>query len=190
MTHYILFLIFLLTAQTIRTIQLITPQPDEWREFKELRLSALKELPEAFGVTVEEEINKSKDDWQACIHSAIAQETCWLICAKEDNEFVGMIYAEREAGECFKHLVWIKKVYVKPAWRKHSVGIHMLDAMTELLTRDPWAEQLALWVTCDMTNAIKLYHKAGFTIAGRLEKAISINDTFYDNYLMQKTLIK
>lgn len=169
---------------------MVTPQPAEWHAFKELRLSALKELPEAFGVSVDEEINKSKDEWQDFLQSACMQQTCWLICAKVDNQFVGMIYAEREAGEYFKHLIWIKKVYVKPSWRNRSVGKQMLDAITELLLHDPWAEQLVLWVTCDMISAIKLYKKAGFTIVGTLEKAININGTFYDNYLMQKTLQK
>lgn len=190
MIKHILFAALLITTHIQSTIELVTPQTCEWHAFKELRLSALKELPEAFGVSVDEEINQSDDEWQDLLQSACMQQTCWLICAKVDNELIGMIYAEREAGDYFKHLIWIKKVYVKPAWRNHSVGIQMLDAITELLVRDPWAEHLVLWVTCQMTSAIKLYQKAGFTIAGTLKKAMNINGTFYDNYLMQKTLSK
>lgn len=36
------------------TIQVVTLQPSKWQEYKNLRLLALKEEPQAFGSTYEE----------------------------------------------------------------------------------------------------------------------------------------
>ena len=63
MKKIIILLLFFTTCRSNKEIQIVQLEPDEFSIFKMLRIESVKEFPEAFGSTYEEEMRLSDEDW-------------------------------------------------------------------------------------------------------------------------------
>ena len=145
-------------------IKIISLKPDNWKKYRNLRLKALKEEPQAFGSTYEDN-NKHPDEyWQQRLEDTLTKKTQWLVFAKLNGILVGMVggFAEKEPDNA--HVI---AVYVTPEAR--GKGISKL-LMKELLTRiktNNIIKKITVDVNLEQDVALNLYKNLGFQVIKR-----------------------
>lgn len=79
-------------------VEIVTLKPEEWQHYRDLRLRALKEEPQAFSSTYESSVKHSDSLWMERLKDAEAEKAQWMVFAKRDDTLVGMAtaFAEKE----------------------------------------------------------------------------------------------
>ena len=156
-------------------ITIIQLPSDEWQRYRDFRLAALQESPNAFGSTYETELHFPEEQWRLWIANV------WF--ALEDTIILGMIGFLPESPTTAQ----IVSFWVTPQSRGKGIGKQLLLHM-QALAKNQNLTKLYLYVTTTQTAAIGLYHALGFTTAS-LEKNHIVRDTgSLDQYLMLKVL--
>lgn len=139
---------------------------DDWQEYRDIRLRALLDSPDAFGSTYEAEVVRTDEQWQARIAAASI--------SGNDRVFFAM-YHERVCG-----LTWCKlsasvpeeadlfQMWVDPASRGAGAGRALL-AESLAWARNIGARRVRLGVTAADSPAMRLYTAHGFRPVGSLE---------------------
>ncbi|WP_280171463.1 GNAT family N-acetyltransferase [Agrobacterium pusense] len=146
--------------------------------FKEIRLRALREHPDAFGASWEEEQDQPE--------SRIAErlEGGHVIGGlSEEGKIVGTIGISRSNGQKTQHIGSIWGMYVSPAARGKGLARQLLNAA--LAEFGPSIRSVRLCVEANNGPAIKLYESAGFKRWALEEEALKVGDTFHDEILMR-----
>jgi ribosomal protein S18 acetylase RimI-like enzyme len=136
---------------------------DEWSTYRELRLRALADSPDAFGSTLELEEGKPNEHWSERVAFAANSESQMLLVAEVGKERVGLalgaiVPAEPEIAHVFQ-------MWVAPEARRRGCARALLDALL-VWARGTNAKAMVLRVTCGDTPARRLYERAGFTTHG------------------------
>ena len=130
--------------------------PDDWQEFREVRLAALKEAPYAFGSKFEAEASASEDSWRQRL-------TGWTRFAAEvDSQVVGTVGVGD--GE-FTGSAALTSLWVDPRFRGRGLGSALIDAVVDW-ARERGLSQILLWVTDGNQHAETLYLRNGFVRTG------------------------
>ncbi len=137
-------------------LELRTLTPDDWPLWRELRLAALAEAPEAFGATLAEWSGPGDQEerWRARLSIPGARDHVVLL----DGTPAGMVSGVpgEDAG-----VVELISMWVTPAARGRGVG-DLLVAAVEQWARDEGATTLRLAVMRDNPVATTLYERHGF----------------------------
>jgi RimJ/RimL family protein N-acetyltransferase len=140
---------------------------DDWRDYRDARLRALADTPDAFRTLLSEAAEQPDSYWQARAASGAddpANATFGAIA--EDGRWIGMAtgFIDQESATADVFGMWID-----PAARRRGLGKELLGAV------DRWAgsrgiRRLRLSVTETNTAARTLYAAAGFVETGRTEE--------------------
>lgn len=152
--------------------------------FRTLRLDALREFPESFGTTWEEERDspwaefsqRYRADWTAgdnCIFGAFMH-----------GQLVGAIGLRRwnRAKQQHKAYIWI--LYVDAAARRTGVGRRLFEAALDYARALPGLQQIQLSVSTDSPGARSLYVSFGFESFGYERHSLKLAEKFIDLELM------
>jgi RimJ/RimL family protein N-acetyltransferase len=154
--------------------------PDDWREWREIRLEALKKNPEAFTSSYEEEAGKPDDFFK------LRLEDSYVVGAFDKTMLVGVMGFSTFPQLKKKHRGFFWGVYVQDAYRKHGAGQSLI---TQALA---YAQGKAALIECGVlianAAAKKLYERNGFEQSAILKDSMRMNGVSYDEYLMVKTL--
>ena len=153
---------------------------ERWKEFKALRLEALKGDPLAFGSSYEEEMNFSDKIWKERINNTIF--------ATFKDEPVGMIGFLINQKIKLTHIAEIFGVYVKEGFRNKNVGKQLVEGAINSIRENKSVIKIKLTVTSVQSSAIRLYSSFGFEIVGRLTRELKYEGKFYDGIVMEKIL--
>lgn len=140
--------------------------PDEWRTYRDLRLRALAESPDAFGSTHEREVCRSDQEWEARLREGAGDDAQLPLVALSDAVPVGLAWGRQDRDDAgVAHLF---QVWVAPEARARGIGRLLLDAVIE------WAKArgvraIRLGVTPSHPAALHLYRRVGFLEAGAPE---------------------
>jgi ribosomal protein S18 acetylase RimI-like enzyme len=131
----------------------------EWRVYRDLRLRALGDAPDAFARTLAEEERRSDAGWAEMLEAAGASssEACFL--AERGGRAVGLAYArlaDDASGRAHLHALW-----VEPAARRSGVGRALAEAAVSW-ARSRGAARVLLQVTEGNAAAARLYRDLGF----------------------------
>ena len=137
--------------------------PDEWQLYRELRLGALQESPEAFGSTYAHEAGLSESDWASRLSRGAHSTQDLPLVAEVNEEPCGLAWVRLE-GEA-PAIARLYQMWVVPARRRQGVGRALLEAAVAW-ARAAGARAVALDVTCDNADAIGLYASVGFIPTG------------------------
>ena len=149
------------TSSSVRSFE-----SHEWRTYRELRLRALAESPNAFGTTVAEAQQRTDADWASQLSSGVESSSDLPLVAEVGGAMVGMAWGKLDAVEpSAAHLF---QMWVRPESRGLGAGSTLLAAVVAWL-RSLNAASLGLRVTCDNAPARRLYERAGFLRRGRPE---------------------
>ena len=153
---------------------------DRWRDFRDLRLKALKTDPAAYGSSYEEEVKVKEEEWRRRIRSTVF--------ALSGDEPIGMIVAYFDQRPKTRHIVEIYGFYVSPEHRGEGVGTKLLERALALAGRNRRIVKVSLAVNPEQRAAVKIYRKAGFVVTGRAERELKVGGKFYSMIFMEKAL--
>ncbi len=130
-----------------------------WARFREIRMAALRDAPDAFGTTYAESVALSEADWAARLHALpvfVAR-----LHGKDCGLARGMPSTERADTA---HVV---SVWVPPDARRHGAGAALMAAVTGWARGEGFA-RLVLDVNDANPAAIAFYERLDFRPTGRL----------------------
>lgn len=139
--------------QTLYTTRLLSP--DEWRIFKDLRLSALQESPNAFGGTYSDEHIQEESWWRAFI------QDCHIHGLFHETNLIGMIgyiYPSKYSDDRALPV----SVYIQPGFRGHGLSKMMMDAIKGHIMKTTSAVGIDLDHAHDNKRAGIVYEAYGF----------------------------
>ncbi len=137
--------------------------PDEWGLYRDLRLRALQDAPDAFGSTYAHECQRADADWRTRLADGAASSRELPLVAEVDGEPCGLAWARLPDEEpAVAHLY---QMWVAPERRGHGVGRALLDMAVEW-ARASGAHAMRLDVTVSNSPAVELYERAGFRPVG------------------------
>jgi ribosomal protein S18 acetylase RimI-like enzyme len=150
----------------IGTLTIRTFEPGEWRTYKDLRLRALAESPEAFGSTLAREQDRSNLEWSRRLASNDGSARDLPLVAEVDSLPVGLAWGRIECAN--PRQADLYQMWVAPEYRGLGAGRLLLEAVIAW-ARSQGAACLDLGVTCRDSSAMRLYQSAGFEPVGQPE---------------------
>jgi len=138
---------------------------EEWPTYRELRLLALADTPDAFGSTFELEAARPDEHWAERVSVAGKSPSQLLLVAELGAERVGLASGVIAPAE--PEIARVFQMWVAPRARGRGCATALLDTLVAW-ARAAHASSVGLCVTCGDTAARRLYERAGFTPHGAL----------------------
>jgi GNAT superfamily N-acetyltransferase len=137
--------------------------PQEWEIYKQLRLRALAESPEAFGSTLAKEQFRSEAEWSSRLLEGQDSDWNYPVVAEVNQKPGGLAWGRIEQDN--PALANLYQMWVAPEYRGLGAGQMLLQAVIA------WARArnaccLELGVTVRDSPAMRLYTRAGFKPVG------------------------
>lgn len=139
--------------------------PLEWPLYRDLRLQALADAPDAFSYTHAQACTQTDDAWAARLAAAATSGRDHPLVAECDGVAVGLGWVKRDEDADGAELY---QVWVAPGARGRGAGAALLDA-ARAWSRDTGARSLRLGVTWTDSAAVRMYRRAGFEPVGPAE---------------------
>jgi RimJ/RimL family protein N-acetyltransferase len=118
-----------------------------------------------------------------------ASPDAYLIGAWEDDVLVGSIRFARFEAPNERHRGLIAGFYVESQFRRRGIARALLAELLAHARRDGELRRLELSVVTTQSAALSLYESAGFRKCGTLREAFAKNGQFFDESLMELSLI-
>lgn len=131
--------------------------PDDWPEYRTIRLAGLAEAPQAFSSTLERESQFSEAQWR----QRLTDRAQFVV--RQGGQAIGTAGAYAEDGAA--HLV---AMWVAPDWRGRGVGDVLIPAVLDWARHDGYSA-ISLWVTVGNKPAQGLYARHGFRSTGMIQ---------------------
>ncbi|TVY03994.1 GNAT family N-acetyltransferase [Paenibacillus cremeus] len=159
----------------------VLDEPDA-RSYQEIRLSALKINPEAFGSTYEREVIFSLE---TVIERMKPTRDKFVLGAFNDNgSLVGIVAFVRESGLKTAHKGNVFGMYVAPEMRGQGLAKTLMLELIRKAKDCDGLEQINLAVISENGIAKKLYKSLGFTVYGVEHNALKYNGQYFDEDFM------
>jgi len=135
----------------------------EWQTYRDLRLAALADAPDAFSSTLEQAQERSDSQWASRLEEG--QDRRWNLpmLAEVNGQPAGLVWGHIEKDAPSRAELY--QMWVAPNVRQQGLGKMLLDAVI-LWAREQGAVELHLGVTLREGPAMRLYTRAGFVPAG------------------------
>jgi ribosomal protein S18 acetylase RimI-like enzyme len=159
-----------------KELQINTFLPEQWKEYKKLRLISLQDEPSAFGSSYEKESKFTDEKWK----ERLRDEKNKILFYRENNIFVGMAGARLIDN----NVAYIIGVYVIKSARRKGIAKKLMEYLIKELLIISDIKILKLSVNAKQIHALTLYKRFNFKIVGK-EKSKMGDGNFYDEYLME-----
>jgi len=166
-------------------MEIINLPIEDWEEYRNLRLKALKEDPQAFGDSYSVSLKYGDERWKKRLEDALDGEKIWLFFAKDGNKLVGMAGAFMEEGST--DTATIVSVYVPVEERGRDISWGLMEELLKTLSQKAYLKKAKLKVRESQTAAVGLYKKSGFQEVGKEPYKLG-NGDLVDMLVMEKTL--
>ena len=158
-------------------------QPHQSAIYRVVRLACLKNNPEFFGTTYEEEVLNPKFFFETYIETNSQDHV--MFGAFDSEQLIGITGFNRMARKRASHRGEVVQVYVEPAYRGQNIGEKLLRQVLDYAFGLEGIEQVQLSVITSNTTAIKLYEKLGFKTFGVQPRYFKVGDGYLDQQFMQ-----
>jgi ribosomal protein S18 acetylase RimI-like enzyme len=166
---------------SIAAIDLRRLTPDDAELFRDIRLEALADSPDAFSSTLETEESRPLDAFAARLADA------YVIGAFSGSHLAGVAGFYIQAGPKHAHKGMLWGMYVRPDYRGAGVARMLVEAIIEHARRR--VELLQLFVVSDNLPARRLYESLGFVEYGVERHATKYRGCYHDDVLMALPLV-
>jgi len=138
-------------------VELRTIGPDDWEDWRSIRLRALAESPAAFGSDLAREKAFTEDDWRerACSGSVLVYDQGRPVA-------MGAGFAERPG------FLMVVAMWTEPDRRGEGLGGRVLDAIVDMARS--LGLRAHLFVMLENPEAARLYERHGFARSGLIEE--------------------
>ncbi len=148
--------------------------------YRQLRLEALEQYPEAFASSYEEEQAWPIERFSNRLNTSDKFTLgAWL-----DQTLIGSVTLIPEQRTKLKHRANIVAMYVRPEHRSSGIGRQLMQQAIELARELGHIEQIYLSVMAHNEPAKRLYMALGFEAYGKDWRALKIGDAYHDEELM------
>jgi len=157
-------------------------EPADAATYRELRVRALREHPDAFGRTPEEV--PSLDVVTEHFRQDVGSEQDLTLGAFEGDTLVGIAALFRDRAAKQRHIATIFGVYVVPDRRRTGLARRLV---VEIISRArTWKGLECLWLDVTTVNAgaRALYASLGFRGVAVKPRVLKVGDRYYDEELM------
>ncbi len=156
--------------------------PNDWATFRDIRLAALTDSPDAFAVTVTDALGRSDSDWEHMVRQRCASDVSATWIAHRGGLSVGVVAA---FADPLSEEVELVSMWVAPAARGVGLARRLVDAVIA------WADErsapcVSLWATRGNDPAQRLYATAGFVVTSDHQPLAS--DPCKDEVRMVRTI--
>ena len=134
-------------------------EPDEWRAFREIRIRALADSPDAFGATLDDASSRTDAEWQ----DRADQSDGAIFVVDGPDGFVAM--ASGGPARNVPNTAALFGMWVDPSARRHGLGSALVEAVKAWAIAEGYP-RLGLGVTTTNAPAIALYERLGFVDIG------------------------
>lgn len=150
---------------------------DDAQAFRDVRLRALQEHPEAFGRDYAEESELTLEQVRNRLR---ADSDRFILGALEEGTLCGIVGFHRYPARKTRHRAMISNMYVIPAARRNGLGTQLLRTVIERAQGLDGMEELILAVTVGNGAARALYCRLGFELSHVEKRYIKIGNTYHD----------
>ncbi len=130
-------------------------RPDDWAVFRELRIAALSDAPDAFGSTLEAELRLGEPEWRAKLAARVQ-----LVAREPDGRVLGTVGASRDGDA-----IDLVSMWVAPVARGRGIGAALVARVIDH-AREAGCHRIQLAVTEGNAAAERLYARSGFVRTG------------------------
>jgi RimJ/RimL family protein N-acetyltransferase len=148
--------------------------------YRALRLTGLRDCPEAFGASYEDEASKPVG-WFADRLEANVVFGAW----QDLSIFVAIAGLRLQPGKS-SHKAQLWGMFVSQEARRAGLATALLAQLTRHAAGA--IEEIRLSVVTTNAEAVRLYAKAGFSVYGLERRALKIDGRYYDELLMSLPL--
>ena len=134
--------------------ELVRLGPDEWQQFREVRLASLADAPYAFGASHADWVDADEERWRSRL-----TDVPLTVVARSDGSLVGVV-----SGVSSGEHVELISMWVAPGHR--GTGLAGLLIAEVAAWADAMGQDTVLMVRDDNAAAIRAYGRAGFTDLG------------------------
>ena len=134
--------------------ELVRWGPDEWQEFREVRLASLVDAPYAFGASHADWVDASEERWRSRL-----TDVPLTVVARGDERLVGVV-----SGVSSGEHVELISMWVAPDHRGTGLAGRLISEV--VAWADAMGQGTVLMVRDDNAPAIRAYERAGFTDLG------------------------
>ncbi len=149
--------------------------------YQRIRLKALKENPEYYSSSYEEESVRKQHE----IESRLSHEYMMTYGAFYEGKLVGIVTLSKETRHKTKHIADIFGMYVDSQFRHQGFGKALMSYVIEQAKSFPEIKKIRLSVTVTNHIAIQLYESFGFDQYGLEKHAILYQNIFYHSVEME-----
>ena len=142
---------------------------EDAEKYRSIRLESLKNTPEAFASSYEEEKDFSIEKFINQVQS----NDSFTYGAFEKGELVGIITLYEEKLNKLRHRAHIGAMYVSDSIRGLGIGKALMEEAIEKAKSIEGLEQVYLAVVSTNESAKKLYSSLGFEVFGTEKKGLS-----------------
>lgn len=177
---FILFFVFSSKMST-SSVSYRLLEEEDWQQWKEIRLEALRDYPVSF--SADYDVERVKDD--AHFKSNISDNR--IFGAFMDGKLISTVGLQSNPLVKMRHRGLVFGVYTAPSAR----GLGVTKVLIEMVIEEARRKKMA-WVhlVCAFGNdaAFKLYEKVGFRIMTTEPRSMIVGDTYIDQYIMAMNL--
>ncbi|MSQ43532.1 MAG: GNAT family N-acetyltransferase [Chloroflexi bacterium] len=176
------------TTQQVPELRVRHLTIDDFPPWQSLRLRALRDHPDAFGSSYEDELASGSAERRGRFETSASGEMSAVFGAfTADGGLVGTAGFVRSPGAKVRHKGSLWGMYVAPEARGTGAATQLVAGV--LATARQWGlEQVQLSVVVGNTAAHRLYERAGFVIFGQERHALHLPDGPCDELLMVRWL--
>jgi ribosomal protein S18 acetylase RimI-like enzyme len=146
--------------------------------FRELRLMALQDTPDAFGSDFESEHARPLADFADRLTGSV------VLAAHTSESVAGTVGLLFEPSGKSSHKGYVWGLYVTPQARGHGVAEALMRSV--IARAEGMVEQLHLKVTEGNDPAVALYEKLGFKIFGVEPRSLKCSGRYFNEVLMAR----
>lgn len=165
---------------SMENLQIRSLDADDANDFNDLRLRALKEHPDAFLSSYEEERARSVETVAGRLRRGAESPDEFILGAYLWGELIGMVGLFRERNEKTRHKATIWGMYVPSEWQGRGVGRALLTEAIRLARMIPGLERLNISFVVGNERAGNLYASLGFESYGVEPSALLVNGEYLD----------
>jgi GNAT superfamily N-acetyltransferase len=138
--------------------------PDDWPNVRGVRLRALRDTPDAFGSTFEEESGHDESAWRAWATGWDGADAQALFAAVEADAWLGIALGVRWGADA--EIANLYAMWVEPGSRRLGAGRELVEAVVGWAHDLPGVRRVHLAATVTNPDAIAFYERCGFADTG------------------------
>ncbi|MBI4080676.1 MAG: GNAT family N-acetyltransferase [Candidatus Levybacteria bacterium] len=168
------------------TFSIVKPTRVSWEAFKDFRLQALWDEPQAFSSSYNVEKNAPGKFWQDRLKNSKEGKRSWMVFAKYGEKLVGMVGAYQTPDDSKNKEANMVAMFVAKDARRKGVAKLLTTSLFEEL-QNAQLQKVKTCVNIDQLAALHLYKALGFAKVSEHSLLFGDGKT-HTVYLMEKLL--